>query len=130
MAIEFSKYERARILGARALQISMDAPLLSKIDDDSLSNLSYDPLKIAALELDSGVLPISVKRPMPLRKEEKLEKLKIEEGASDEMKERIEQKEEKEIQEEGEIMQLANPEDEELEGEGFGESSSGSEELE
>jgi DNA-directed RNA polymerase subunit K len=76
---EFSKYERARILGARALQISMDAPLLMKIDEKDLDNLSYDPLKIAQTELDSGVLPITVNRPMPERRDEKLKEIKIEE---------------------------------------------------
>ena len=76
---EFSKYERARILGARALQISMDAPLLMKMEGEELENLNYDPLKIAQRELDSGVLPITVNRPMPLKRDEKLKELKIEE---------------------------------------------------
>jgi DNA-directed RNA polymerase subunit K len=109
---EFSKYERARILGARGLQIAMDAPLLVKAETDALSNLNFDPLKIAALELDSGVLPISVNRPMPERREEKLEKIKIEAPLSDEEKAKVEAKEEKQIYDEGEIMELANPEDE------------------
>ena len=109
---EFSKYERARILGARGLQISMDAPILIKVDSDVLSNLNFDPLKIAELELDSGVLPISVKRPMPQKKEEKIEKIKIEDTGSDEEKEQKEVTEEKEISEEGEIMELVNPDDE------------------
>ncbi|MEI7718225.1 MAG: DNA-directed RNA polymerase subunit K [archaeon] len=76
---EFSKYERARILGARSLQISMDAPLLMKMEGEELENLNYDPLKIAMKELDSGVLPITVNRPMPLKRDEKLKELKIEE---------------------------------------------------
>ena len=69
---EFSKYERARILGARALQISMDAPLLMKMDEKLLDNLNYDPLKLAETELDSGVLPITINRPMPEKKAERL----------------------------------------------------------
>lgn len=109
---EFTKYERARILGARSLQISMDAPLLVKIQDEALSNLNYDPLKIAALELDSGVLPISVKRPLPERKEEKLERIKIEAPIEDKDKLKAEKKDEKQVYEEGEIMELVNPEDE------------------
>ena len=108
----FTKYERARILGARALQISMDAPILFKIEGDILSNLNFDPLKIAAQELDTGVLPISVKRPLPERREEKLEKIRIEAPVSEQEKEGLEKKEEKEIYDEGEIMELANPEDE------------------
>ena len=125
---EFSKYERARILGARGLQISMDAPLLIKIKDDALENLNYDPLRIAEIELDSGVLPISIKRPLPEKKEEELEKIKIDEkGVSDEAKEKAEQEAVKEIAEQGEIMKLANPEDEESEEESS--SSSGDEAL-
>lgn len=109
---QFTKYERARILGARSLQISMDAPLLIKVEDEALSNLNFDPLRIAALELDSGVLPISVKRPLPERKEEKLEKIKIESPIADKDKLKGERKEEKQVYEEGEIMELVTPEDE------------------
>jgi len=110
----FTKYERARILGARALQISMDAPVLLKTDSDVLSNLNFDPLKIAQLELDSGVLPISVNRPMPEKKEERLEKIKVEKtNVSDKTQEQsIEQKDEKVITDDGEMMELANPDDE------------------
>jgi len=110
----FTKYERARILGARALQISMDAPVLLKTDSELLSNLNFDPLKIAVLELESGVLPISISRPMPERKEEKIDKIKVERtNVSDKNQEQtIEQKEEKTITDEGEIMELANPDDE------------------
>ncbi len=74
---EFSKYERARIIGARGLQISMDAPLLADIDKKELDAMNFDPLKIAEKELDSGVLPISVDRPMPRRNEEAIEKIKV-----------------------------------------------------
>jgi len=109
---EFSKYERARILGARALQISMDAPLLLKMKEEEIDNLNFDPLKLAEKELDSGILPISVNRPMPEKKLERLKEIKIKE-VSDERKEELEEKEVKEIAEEGEIMALATPEDEE-----------------
>jgi DNA-directed RNA polymerase subunit K len=120
----FTKYERARILGARALQVSMDAPLLIKVDDEVLSNLNFDPLKIAALELDSGVLPISIKRPLPERKEERLERIKIERIIPDADKLKEEGKVEKDIYEEGEIMELASPEDEFEEAAGTGDSES------
>ena len=32
----YTKFERARIIGARALQISANAPILLKIDKDTL----------------------------------------------------------------------------------------------
>ncbi|RMD45715.1 DNA-directed RNA polymerase subunit K [Candidatus Pacearchaeota archaeon] len=112
---EFSKYERARIIGARGLQISMDAPLLLEFSEEDLMEVNYDPLKIAEIELDKGVLPISVKKPLPLKKEEDIEKLKVEETKiSDAEKERIELEEEKEIAESGEIIELANSEEEEV----------------
>ncbi|MEM3313174.1 MAG: DNA-directed RNA polymerase subunit K, partial [Thermoplasmatales archaeon] len=41
----YSKYEKARIIGARALQISMGAPILIDVPKDIT-----DPLKIAMIE--------------------------------------------------------------------------------
>lgn len=99
---EFSKYERARIIGARGLQISMDAPLLKKMSKEELDEINYDPLKIAELELDSRILPISVNKPMPKRKEEPIENVKIEDNVpSDAEKIKAEKEIEKEIIESG-----------------------------
>ena len=110
---EFTKYERARVIGARGLQISMDAPLLKDIKKVELEGINYDPLRIAEAELDSGVLPISVNKPMPEKKEEDLEKIKVEEPKlSDEEKIKVEAQEEKDISEGGEMMELANAEEE------------------
>lgn len=53
---KYTRFERARIIGARALQIAMGAPVL--IEDDG----SKDPLEIAIEELRVGVIPIRVKR--------------------------------------------------------------------
>ena len=44
---QFTKYEIARIIGARALQIAMDAPLLLKISEPELKEMRYDSLRIA-----------------------------------------------------------------------------------
>jgi DNA-directed RNA polymerase subunit K len=107
----FTRYERARILGARALQIAMNAPLLIKIKPEDLEKIKYDSLKIAEIELDSGILPISINKPFPQRKEEALRRIK-EVKVNDEKVEEMETKEEEEIVKEGEIMELANPEDE------------------
>jgi len=106
----FSKYETARILGARALQIAMNAPLLIKISKEDLERVRYDALKIAEIELESGVLPISVKKPFPGKREDKLRRVK--EKVSDEKLEEKESLEEQEIAKEGEIMELVNPEEE------------------
>lgn len=110
MQEQFTKYEIARILGARALQIAMDAPLLLKIEEKELDRINYDPLKIAEIEFKEGVLPITVKRPFPQKREAKIKK--IEEKPSEEKIAEVEKKEEKEIKEEGEIMELTNPGDE------------------
>ena len=108
---DFSKYEIARILGARALQIAMNAPLLIKITEEDLEKIKYDALKIAEVELNSDILPISIKKPFPRRKEEKLKRIKDQE-ISDKKIEESEVSEEEEIAKEGEIMELAQPEDE------------------
>ncbi len=103
----FTKYEVARILGARALQIAMDAPLLLKIDKEKLENVRYDPLRIAEIELYADVLPITVRRPFPKKTDSGLKKEKIAGGTEGE-----EESEEKKIAQEGEIMELTTPEDE------------------
>ena len=108
---DFTKYEISRILGARALQISMNAPLLIKISKEDLIKINYDALKIAEIELNSDVLPISVKRPLPKKKEDKLKRIKGNK-ISEKTVEEKEFSEEEEIAKEGEIMELANPEDE------------------
>jgi DNA-directed RNA polymerase subunit K len=109
----YTKYEIARILGARALQIAMDAPLLIKIEKEKLEIMKYDPISIAEAEFNSGILPITVKRPLPRRIEGKLKRdAPVEEKKVDVDTAKKEKHEEKEIKEEGEIMEMAQPEDE------------------
>ena len=110
MPEEFTRYERARIIGARALQIAMNAPILIKITPEEMEKIKYDAIKIAEIELDSNVLPISVKKPFPKRKEEKLKRVK--EKISDKKVDEKEGEEEGDIMKKGEIMELANPDDE------------------
>ena len=107
----FTKYETARILGARALQISMNAPLLIKIEKEDLERVKYDALKIAEIELNSEILPISVHRPFPLKRDEKLRRV-AGRNVSDQRSQNRETTEETDISESGEIMELATPEDE------------------
>lgn len=63
--IEFTKYEKARMLGSRALQIAMGAPFLIKLGKEDLEKIRFNPLEIAKMEFEEGVLPITVKRPLP-----------------------------------------------------------------
>jgi DNA-directed RNA polymerase subunit K len=53
--VRYNRYEKARILGARALQVSYGAPVL--IDTDQ-----SEPILVAAEEYDAGVLPFTVRR--------------------------------------------------------------------
>jgi len=61
----YTKYEKARMIGSRALQIAMGAPFLIKMDEKDLELLRFNPIEIAKIEFEKGVLPITVKRPMP-----------------------------------------------------------------
>ena len=63
----YTKYEKARIIGARALQIAMGAPLLLKLGDEELKKLNYNPVEISKMEFNEGILPITIKRPLPGR---------------------------------------------------------------
>jgi DNA-directed RNA polymerase subunit K len=109
---EFTRYEKARILGARALQIAMNAPLLLKMSQEDLEKIKFDSLKIAEIELNSDVLPISIKKPYPEKREGPLKRAAPKKIEEDEGRTAPEGEEEKEIKEEGEIMELANPEEE------------------
>lgn len=67
----FTKYEKARMLGSRALQISMGAPFLVKLSEDDLKRIKYNPVEIAKIEFEQGIIPITVKRPLPAEREKK-----------------------------------------------------------
>lgn len=54
-----TKYERARVLGTRALQISMNAPVMVDLEGET------DPLKIAEKELRDRKIPIIIRRYLP-----------------------------------------------------------------
>lgn len=57
---KLTRFEKARIVGARALQIAMGAPVLIA-PSKSLSN----PIDIALQELEIGILPITIRRTLP-----------------------------------------------------------------
>lgn len=109
---DFTRFEIARILGARALQISMDAPLLMNISEEELNTMHFDALKIAEKEFKSGVLPISVRRPMPLKTGAKLQPVR-DESMDDEKIVEKEKEVEKEIVEKAEEMGFVNEGDSE-----------------
>lgn len=55
--MSFTRFERARIIGARALQISMGAPVVSASEIAAV-----DPIVIATDEFRAGMIPLSVQR--------------------------------------------------------------------
>ena len=59
-SIFLTKFERSRIIGARALQISFGAPVLTDLPKTTL-----DPLRIAEKELLEKVLPLTIRREYP-----------------------------------------------------------------
>lgn len=65
--MKFTKYEKARIIGARALQVAMGAPLLLPLKKEDFEAMKYSPIEIAKAEFEKGVLPITIKRPLPIK---------------------------------------------------------------
>ncbi len=56
-ADQYTRFERARILGARALQISLGAPILIDVPSTLV-----DPVELAEREFAAGRIPITVRR--------------------------------------------------------------------
>jgi DNA-directed RNA polymerase I, II, and III subunit RPABC2 len=57
---KLTRFERARIVGARSLQISLGAPMLAPLPDNVV-----DPIDIAVVELNEKVLPMTIRRTLP-----------------------------------------------------------------
>lgn len=55
--MKYTRFEKARIIGARALQIAMGAPLLIKPPEGVV-----DPVQLAIMEFEKGLIPITVRR--------------------------------------------------------------------
>jgi DNA-directed RNA polymerase subunit K len=60
--MRYTRFEIARIIGARALQLSLGAPPLLNL---SKEDLKKSPLEIAKMEFEKGVIPLTVKRKLP-----------------------------------------------------------------
>jgi len=57
---KITRFEKARIVGARALQISMGAPILIEVNE-----VVSNPIDIALKELEASILPITIRRTLP-----------------------------------------------------------------
>jgi DNA-directed RNA polymerase subunit K/omega len=60
LTLPLTKYEKSRIVGARALQISLGAPILIQIPREAT-----DPISMAEFELKALALPITIRRKLP-----------------------------------------------------------------
>lgn len=52
---EYTKFEKARIIGARAMQLAYGAPPLVKVPEEMVN-----PLDLAELEFTKGIIPITI----------------------------------------------------------------------
>ena len=57
MPLHYNRFERARIVGARALQLTLGAPVLIKSPQGMI-----DPVKLALMEYDQDLIPITIRR--------------------------------------------------------------------
>ena len=63
--MDYTRFEKARIIGARALQLTMGAPVLIDVPKDMI-----DPIRISTMEYEEGVVPITVRRETQIAKRE------------------------------------------------------------
>ena len=57
---KLTRFERARIIGARSLQLALGAPPFIKVPPNV-----HNPIEIAIAELEEKVLPINIRRTLP-----------------------------------------------------------------
>jgi DNA-directed RNA polymerases I, II, and III subunit RPABC2 len=57
---KLTRFEKARIVGARSLQIAMGAPPFIPIEPGQMS-----PIAVATEELEEDALPVSIRRSLP-----------------------------------------------------------------
>ncbi len=55
--MELNRFEKARVIGARALQLSLGAPPLIEIGPNM-----FGPVDIAFMEFGKDIIPLTVKR--------------------------------------------------------------------
>ena len=62
--MKYTRFEKARLIGARALQIAQGAPFMIELKEKDLEVIRFNPIEIAKMEYEKGVIPIDVKRPV------------------------------------------------------------------
>lgn len=53
------------MIGARALQIAMGAPMKVELTKKQLEDINYNPIEVAKLEFREGKIPVDVLRLCP-----------------------------------------------------------------
>jgi len=64
----YTSYEKARMIGSRALQIAQGAQPLVKLTKKEIGEINFNPIEIAKKEFKMGKIPISVRRSLPHEK--------------------------------------------------------------
>ncbi|MEM4500009.1 MAG: DNA-directed RNA polymerase subunit K [Candidatus Woesearchaeota archaeon] len=59
---KLTRFERARIISARAFQLELNAPFMIEFDEETLRSVNYDPVRLARIEFEKGVVPLRIKR--------------------------------------------------------------------
>jgi len=57
---KYTRFEKARVIGARAIQIELGAPVLIDPPEDM-----SDPIDIASLEFENDAIPMTIVRRLP-----------------------------------------------------------------
>ncbi|MBT3408952.1 DNA-directed RNA polymerase subunit K [Candidatus Woesearchaeota archaeon] len=65
---KLTKYEKTKIISARALAISEGAVPKVELTEEDLKRINYSPVKIALLEFEKDVIPIIIEKTWPERK--------------------------------------------------------------
>ncbi|MEK6868299.1 MAG: DNA-directed RNA polymerase subunit K [Nanoarchaeota archaeon] len=63
--MKYTRFEKARLIGARALQIAQGAPFMIELKEKDLEVIRFNPIEIAKMEYEKGVIPIDIKRSVP-----------------------------------------------------------------
>ncbi len=63
--MKYTRFEKARLIGARALQIAQGAPFMIDLKEKDLEAIRFNPIAIAKMEFDLGKIPIEIKRDVP-----------------------------------------------------------------
>ncbi len=75
---KYTRYEKARMIGARALQLSMGAPFMIKVSKKDLEDMKFNPVRIATKEFEQDAVPMSIRRPLPGHSSKKMHKVSLE----------------------------------------------------